>query len=198
MWKDLEKESLEELLFVLNNIIAKLEDLEEVNPVQILSSTDGFPQAFKEVKSFVSRIFKTPEFLLDMEGPKSASEILEAFQDWKKQILDHIKIQEHPDNLPELLYGQREFGCVYLSTQLLKRVHCLGEAVLEYQRTKDETASKEIEKQMLEIMIESSEWVTYTKRKWGVMPNTELAIISPLTKEDIENARPNVETDPPF
>jgi hypothetical protein len=96
------------------------------------------------------------------------------------------------------LYGQREFGCVYIPTELLKHIYCLGEAVLEYLEHKEDSASKKTERQMVEIMIQSSEWVKYTKRKWGIMPTAELTVVSPLTKKDIEDAKPDIETDPPF
>jgi hypothetical protein len=200
MWKDWGKDQLEDLIFVLNNIIADLEQSDHYRtPGQIYRIANGFSEEItKEIKAVLSQIFKVPEFLLDIEEAKQVTYMIEPFQNWRKRVLDHIELQQHPDNLPELLYGQREFGCVYLSTQLLKRLHCLGEAVLKYRKSKNEMASKEVERQILEIMIESSEWVAYTKRKWGIMSDTELAIVSPLTKEDVKNARPNVETDPPF
>jgi len=199
MWKDLEKESLEELLFVLNNIIARSDGLEQMDPTQILDVAKGSDGKIeKEIKAFAAKIFKIPEFLLDTSYTKPALEVLAALQKWRKQILDHIELQEHPDSLPELLYGQREFGCVYVPTELLKRLHLLGETVLEYMKTKDRGTSKKTEGQMLEVMIEASEWVKYTKRKWGIIPGAELAVVSPLTKEEIENAKPDVETDPPF
>lgn len=196
MWKDLEKGDLEQLLLGIRNIIDKLSVESTIVPSDILSIID--PILLSEVKSFLSRVLKIPEFLLEMEGIKSTTEILQAFQNWEKQILSHISLQEHPDNLPELLYGQREFGCVYVPTELLKHIYYLGEIVSEFLKTKNQETGDQINKQMLEVMIQSSQWVEYSKRKWGIMPHAELTIVSPLTQKEIETAKPDEETDPPF
>lgn len=199
MWKELDENTLEKLLFVINNVIARLDGTEKASPDHILKVAEGFDSEItKELTTFISRVYKISEVLLEMGSPRPSNEVIEEFEKWKKRILDHIKVQKHPDNLPELLYGQREFGCVYIPTKLLKRLYCLGETVLEFLENKSEETGRRAEDQIMEIMVESSEWVKYTKRKWGVMSAAELAVISPLTKEQVDNAKPDVETDPPF
>jgi hypothetical protein len=199
MWTDWPKEKLEQLVAVINNVFEQ-PYTETMTPSHILDGikTDN-SDIVKEIEVFVSSLFNTPIFLLEMADAKSAQDVIVRLADWRRQILDHIELQVHPDNLPELLYGQREFGCVYLPTKMLKHLYSLGEAVSYFLSTKDDKHASTAEKQMLEIMLQSADWVKYTKRKWGKMPNTDLAVVSPLNEEDIKTATPEPDIEPiPF
>lgn len=144
----------------------------------------------------ISEAYKTPSFLLDMASEKPKQEVVGYFEEVKKQIQNFIRLQEHPDNLPEILYGQREFGCVYLPTELLKQLYALGESVFEYQATKRKDNGLDVH--MLKVMTLASEWVEFSLRKWGKTLNAELTVVSPLTPEEARNALPDKETPPPF
>jgi len=196
MWKDEKAETLNEAIQVLSDLIIDLPT--SVLPCILAIRLNNIDAEVKRlIVPIISEAYKTPEFLLDMAPAQDKEILVKHIKHTIERIDNFIQLQQHPDNLPEILYGQREFGCVYLPTELLKRLYMIGESILDSRANKIKL-EEDFVMNSAKVMLLAADWVEYSKRKWGIMDKSEMTVVSPLSKEEAKNAVTDIETTPPF
>lgn len=141
----------------------------------------------------------TPAFMLDTwsEDPKRTyGQIATCLDRVQRRLESLAQVQRHPDNVPELLSGERGFGLVFFPKRLLQELHALGESVVELIDRR--TGKDRVETHNVEVMLEAARWIRYLRKKRGAPPNSELVPVSPLTDKMLKEAKPDEPIDPPF
>lgn len=140
----------------------------------------------------VSEQTRMPDFMLDMyEGDRDA-----ALESAERALADYVAEKEHPDCLPELLAGARDFGFVHVPVDLLRDLYELGVRTEAVRRKEGRAA--DVEPIMLRVLERSADWAIFCMRTWGVPPDGRLVAVRPLTEEDVRKAAPIDSSDPPF
>jgi len=196
MWNDASKETLEATILSIQSLKQGIDDKVDLQGfVNVIKTKAQNAEAAKIIIEHIAKTLNTSVFLLEFESNKSHEEILQMLTTLETDMRETIEVQIHPDNLPELLYGQREFGCVYIPTELLRELYELGDSVLDLFEGDEKN---NVQKACFNVSILAAKWVSFSKRKWGQIPCSELSVVSPLTDENIKNAQPDTEEEAPF
>lgn len=203
MLEDLDPETLDEAAEALGAISEALRGISDasrkVKIERALSKAARTGKAKEAALEALSSEVRTPVFMLDMwsENPEHTHEQMAVCLDRVQRRLKNLaETQRHPDNVPELLNGERDFGLVFFPKRLLQELHALGEAVVEL--LDNRTGGDKVEAHNVEVLLETAKWVRYRRKKRGAPPNSELVPVSPLTDKMVEEAKPDEPTDPPF
>jgi len=173
--------------------------MSEVSLEKAIGRATASEEARKAAAGAMSIETGSPEFLLDMwvtEG-RTQDQVLSAVEEARRKLLEVIEVKRHPDNVPELLSGEKSFGLIFLPKKLMVDLYRLGEGALEIMEGRRK-ADAELEALNMRVLEQAKDWVTYCRRKWGPPPDSEIVPVSPLSKEDVETAKPDEPGDPPF
>ncbi len=170
-----------------------------ISVARALSRASGAEEAREAALEALSSETRTPTFMLNEwseEPGRTHEQIVKCLDRAKRGLESLAQTQRHPDNVPELLSGERDFGLVFFPKRLLQELHALGEAVVEL--LDDRVGGDRVEAHNHEVLLEASRWVRYLRKKRGAPPRSELVPVSPLTDKMLRDAKPDEPTDPPF
>ena len=203
MLKDLDPEVLEGAAEALGTVSEALRGASDasrkVSIERALSKAARTGSAKEAALEALSSEVGTPAFMLDMwsEDPgRTYGQMATCLDRVRRRLEGQAEVQRHPDNVPELLSKERDFGLVFFPKRLLTELHALGEAVVEL--LDDRTGGDRVEAHNLEVLLEVAQWIRYRRKKRGASPDSELIPVSPLTDEMVDKAEPDEPTDPPF
>jgi hypothetical protein len=169
----------------------------EVSIERALSKAARTEEARKTALEALSSGVGTPTFMLDVwSGGRSYGDMASALDGARRRLESLARTQRHPDNVPELLSGERDFGLVFFPKRLMVELYALGEAVVEL--TDKRTGGDRVEAHNVEVLLEAAKWVKYCRKKRGAPPDSDLVPVSPLTDRMLEEAAPDEPSDPPF
>jgi hypothetical protein len=119
----------------------------------------------------VARAAGTSGMMLDMwQERKQFREIRNLLEKLDERIRDKIALMKHPDNLPEILKGERESGLVFLPVSMIRTLWVLGDHKL-----KNIPTDQDVE----EITKECVRWVQHLQKPWGITPGSTLSEVRP-------------------
>lgn len=200
MLKDVGAAALEEAGEALRKVAEAVrttgKEVREISLERALGKACATEKALGAATEALSLETKAPDFLIDMwceESGRTRDQVVRALRRAAERAERTVRENRHPDNVPELLSGEREFGLVFLPRKLMLDLYELGEGALEIREGRRRADGK-LESLAIRVFEGAGEWVSCCRRRWGPPPDSELVPVSSFTGENA----PDGKRDPPF
>lgn len=121
---------------------------------------------------------------------KTRDEVARVIERERSDVEKISEIKRRGDMRDEILLQQLESGLVHIPTDLLRNMWSLGEAVSDLLGGNDKAGYRMMDVAM-RVLLGTSEWVAFCKRRWGVPEDSHLLMVIPISRRDVLEARPD-------